>query len=290
MVYGPLAGSGPFPLPGVGPPKEPSSRSRRARARHHCALRVTSRAHHATQALNDLFFSYSNFNNLRVPHQQVSSDSASQATDVSSAQVRMAAHVYDRCHRYDSRLSSDSCASPSPLSFNVDEFDPVQSPASSAGYSKTTVVVPIVADRCAIPDNGGEVDLIGSLPSDVATTYSVAGHCLLTKPRSQGGTEPQIARPNRSPVHPSPPTVPDTPPGVPPKPRFFGSKTEYVKFINDSSTSEGYDSLPLHQNLKSVPPMISSVIRTHSNSRHRICLPAIRPKSTTTLRREMRSV
>ena len=222
MVYGPSAGSGPFPLPGVGPPEEPSSRSRRTQGRYHRALRVTSRAHHATQALNSLWFS---FTRRHLP--QFSSDIAPQATDVSSAQMRMAAHIYDRCRRYDSRVSSDMCAS-IPLSFNVNGHYPVQSPEPSAGYSKTTVVVPIVADRVAIPDIAGEVDLIAALPPDVATTYSIPGHCLLTKPRSQGGTEPQIPRPNR-PVVPHSSPIDSLP--EPPKPRFFGSKTEYVKLI-----------------------------------------------------------
>jgi hypothetical protein len=56
------------------------------------------------------------------------------------------------------------------------EFEPNAFP--SAGYYSTAAAVPIIADRIALPEVAGRVDLLGALPPAVAALYADACRCM----------------------------------------------------------------------------------------------------------------
>gem|GEM_PF-4462442 len=154
----PASGTGIFPLPGVGPPLRPTSRSRRVQARYASARFATDLANDAIASLNCISTSFS-----QAPLQASRSSSTT-----SSSTLRLVANVYRCARRYASRSSSDLSDGFSSLKLD-----------SSYGYSQPFVTaMPLISDRVALPSVAGEVDLLKALPPDVAAVYADPSRCL----------------------------------------------------------------------------------------------------------------
>jgi hypothetical protein len=165
---------------------------------------------------------------------RLSDPPASQANKLppSAAQRRLVAHIYEYAQRYDRRLSVDDSSSSDsrgvatdPLaSFTiVDEsghchpFVLPSVPSTTAGYSKTTSAVPLVADHVALPDVAGRVDLLSALPPEIAAFYAEPGRCLASEEEKLSRAQARAAAAQRP----------------PPPARFLGAHTEYIKLLRD---------------------------------------------------------
>ena len=103
-----------------------------------------------------------------------------------------------------------------------------------AGYSKTTAAVPLIADRVALPDIAGQVDLLTALPPHIAAYYASPAACMrhasLPSPLSVGvgAPLPSVVNGNCN-VHKSKPIA--TPGRRVSKPRFYGEHREYLALL-----------------------------------------------------------
>jgi hypothetical protein len=201
--------AGIFPLPGVGPPCVPTSRSRRIMGRYNYRSRVTAVANLSVSALNQLNTSFAGPSPLLPPP----------ASGLPAAQSRITKRVVDAADRYVSRLSSsgstsgDSCGDLD-LTLGVQWKQSLAIQAMDAlprNYVTTDGPVPLIADRVSLPSVAGAVDLLDCLPPHLAKIYSSPEKCL----RAAGSGI----------------SSPSTTGGKLPKPRAFASPSEYHALI-----------------------------------------------------------
>ena len=212
------AGAGPFPLPGIGPPHRPMSRSRRVVARYQHSARVTALANHSIAALNELYstshHSLSSFPSLA--HNHSSPHHHHSPPPVTAIQERLRAHVYRCAQRFEHRRRSLDACGDALLSPDTDLFlHSLVNPtlAHTAAYSSLpSTAVPLIAARVALPQAAGAVDMMAVLPADVADFYRSGARCL----RADAAAAPATPSPAR---------------GRAPSARFFGSHREYLLLL-----------------------------------------------------------
>ena len=176
------AGAGEWPLPVFEPPIPPSSSSRRSWQRHARASAVTDTANRAIDALNMLSRSFRRVTPFDLFYNQSSSvsDSSSiqstetnfEARNQSSTQNRLLARVYQNASRFVSRRGALVSECDDPLFDNNLLSQLRQSDVGSYVSNPKATVVPIIADRIALPAVPGTVDLLDILPPSIATLYA----------------------------------------------------------------------------------------------------------------------
>ncbi len=194
-------GAGLFPLPGVGPPPPPGgegvgsmSRSPRCVARRHRRDRINAVATQCTSALNDLAYSFVD-KSRRPPCARVSS----------AAQQRLVARVRACASRFVSRRASGLSVDEI-FSSGWKENLALQQQLPAASYGDRQSAVPLVADRVALPEVAGAVDLLSHLPPDAANFYSNPSRCIRQEAIGAG----TVSMPNA---------------------RVFASHAEYVRLL-----------------------------------------------------------
>ena len=143
-----------FPLSAIEVPITSTASSRRLQTRNKHAQITTSTANETIHALNSLYY------NHKPPSQN-------RITTFTKQQQRLTTHIYS-CARYHNRrrvLAKSNIVCDESLSelLNSEHY----SHLLSAGYSHSISAVPLVADRVALPNMAGAVDLLGTLPSDI---------------------------------------------------------------------------------------------------------------------------
>ena len=194
------AGAGVWPLPVFEPPISPTSSSRRLRQRFARAAAVTDTANRAIDALNtlsrsfrrvtpfDVFYNPSH----SVPNQSSQSENF-EARNPSSTQNRMLARVYQNASRFVSRRGALVSECDDPL-FDSNLLSQLrQSDVGSYVSNPKATVVPIVADRIALPAVPGTVDLLNILPPNISALYATPNASLF-RPASERPPAPRARR------------------------------------------------------------------------------------------------
>ena len=194
------AGAGVWPLPVFEPPISPTSSSRRLRQRFARAAAVTDTANRAIDALNtlsrsfrrvtpfDVFYNQSH----SVPNQSSPSENF-EARNPSSTQNRMLARVYQNASRFVSRRGALVSECDDPL-FDSNLLSQLrQSDVGSYVSNPKATVVPVVADRIALPALPGTVDLLNILPPNISALYATPNASLF-RPASERPPAPRVRR------------------------------------------------------------------------------------------------
>jgi hypothetical protein len=210
-----------FPLPRIVPPidhRRHASCTNRQRARFKARVERTAVANRAITALNALSISFSQ--TIIAPtcttysHPPASGSTPHSSPSTSAAQQRLTDNVVACARRFVHRASDpsdrDACGEQfegleADDVFGFRQFDgslPMHTSIGN-GYSKSTTAVPLVADRVALPDVAGAVDLLGALPPSVASYYESPRDCVRH----------------------------DDTPTTAPRARVFGSRREYIKLL-----------------------------------------------------------
>lgn len=219
-MNGPRAGQGVFPLPSLGsPPPLPVSRSRRVRQRHNRAAarhHVASRATDAVNYLSSSFAFTSTFDSdilFCASSSPLSSSSPlpTQARNqpinniTTQQQRRVQNLLLESADRFVRRRGSVNAASGDDWAWS--DTLPVSANINLSGAARAAGIVPLVADRVALPSSSQCVPLLNLLPPDLRDLYSSPDRLLL--PAADEG--------------------PARAPGL--RAKCFGSASEYSKLV-----------------------------------------------------------
>ena len=149
-----------FPLPQVAAPHLSRSQSRRCQQRSRRAAAVTSYTNSAVCSLNSLHVNLSTSLFVSQPRN---------VCDVPCCSFRSVEHVQSCCEHFVRRLAPDFQV---PESVDDDFMLRDTSDLFTAAYSFKTDAMELEADRVALPDVPGSVNLVDVLPPEIAQAYS----------------------------------------------------------------------------------------------------------------------
>jgi hypothetical protein len=187
-----------FPLPGLSPPYQTHSQSRRCIQRYKRLYNKYLLVSTCINSLNKLSYSFLD--------EKLINDQAN--INITSSQIRLCSQISQSCDRYYRRLLlSDDDKS--------ELFSTIHSYDMSTSYSQSSTIIPLIADQVALPEIAGAVDMLDCLPNNISQYYSSSVNCIKPSPDPNPNS-------NSNPNNPKPKM----------KPKVFAEKSEYIKLLS----------------------------------------------------------